>query len=62
MGGLALVMNIGMATFYMPFLQGFLWMWLGIGARCAMTIRESLALSNKRTEAYFVSEEEAATL
>jgi hypothetical protein len=62
MGGLALAMNIGMATFYMPFLQGFLWMWLGIGARCAMTLRESLAPSNKRTEAYFVSEGEAATL
>jgi hypothetical protein len=25
-------MNIGMSTFYNPSLQGFLWMWLGIGA------------------------------
>jgi len=35
MGILALVMNIGMATFYSPFLQGFLWLWLGIGSGCA---------------------------
>src|SRR4029077_12823973 len=41
MGVLALVMNLGMATFYSPFLQGFLWLWLGLGARCAMTIRAS---------------------
>lgn len=32
---LALIMSIGMATFYSPFLQGFLWLWLGIGAGCA---------------------------
>lgn len=31
-GFLALLMNIPMATFYNPFLQGFLWLWLGIGA------------------------------
>jgi O-Antigen ligase len=41
MGVLALVMNIGMATFYSPFLQGFLWLWLGLGARSAMSIRAS---------------------
>ena len=29
----ALVMNVGMSTFYNPALQGFLWMWLGIGAQ-----------------------------
>jgi O-antigen ligase len=39
MGALALVMNIGMATFSTPFLQGFLWLWLGLGARSAATIR-----------------------
>src|SRR5262249_25946344 len=32
MGTLALVMNLGMSTFYMPFLQSFLWLWLGVGA------------------------------
>jgi hypothetical protein len=36
---LALIMNLGMSTFYSPFLQGFLWMWLGIGARSAETAR-----------------------
>ena len=41
MGVLALVMNLGMATFYSPFLQGFLWLWLGLGARSVMTIRAS---------------------
>lgn len=35
MGALALVMNVGMSTFYTPFLQGFLWLWLGIAAGCA---------------------------
>lgn len=35
MGVLALVMNVGMSTFYTPFLQGFLWLWLGIAAGCA---------------------------
>lgn len=35
MGSLALLMDIGMATFYSPFLQGILWLWLGVGAGCA---------------------------
>lgn len=35
MGVLALVMNVGMSTFYSPFLQGFIWLWLGIAAGCA---------------------------
>jgi O-antigen ligase len=39
MGVLALAMNVGMATFYSPFLQGFLWLWLGLGARAAVTIK-----------------------
>jgi O-antigen ligase len=38
----ALLMNIGMSTFYNAPIQGFLWMWMGIGARCAMTIREAV--------------------
>lgn len=42
---LAFIMNVGMETFYMPFLQGFLWLWLGLGARSAVTIRRSLAAS-----------------
>jgi hypothetical protein len=29
-----------MSTFYSPFLQGFLWMWLGVGARSAARARE----------------------
>jgi len=35
MGALALIMNVGMSTFYTPFLQGFLWLWFGIAAGCA---------------------------
>jgi len=42
---LALVMNIGMGTFYIPFLQGFLWLWLGIGARSAVTVRGLRSIS-----------------
>jgi O-antigen ligase len=34
----ALVMNIGESTFYNQILQGFLWLWLGLGARCAKAI------------------------
>jgi hypothetical protein len=37
---LALIMDLGMSTFYSPFLQGFLWMWLGVGARSAARARE----------------------
>ncbi len=35
---LALVMNIGESTFYHELLQGFLWMWAGLGARSAKTL------------------------
>jgi O-antigen ligase len=35
MGTLALIMDIGMSTFYNPFLQGILWLWLGVGAGSA---------------------------
>lgn len=38
MGVVALFMNIGMATFYNAALQGFLWMWLGIGVGSARRI------------------------
>jgi O-antigen ligase len=31
----ALVMNIGMSTYYNPSLLAFLWMWMGIGSSCA---------------------------
>ena len=39
---LALFANIPMATFYTPFLQGFLWLWLGVGARSAATAQSLL--------------------
>jgi len=35
MAVLALFMNIPMSTFYNPFLQGFIWIWLGISANAA---------------------------
>jgi O-antigen ligase len=35
---LAMVMNIGESTFYNQLLQGFLWMWMGLGTRCAYSI------------------------
>jgi O-antigen ligase len=34
---MALVMNIGMSTFYNPALQGFLWFWMGIGVSAVRT-------------------------
>lgn len=43
---LALVMNIGMSTFYSPFLQGFLWLWLGVGAGCAAKLNEVVPQRN----------------
>ena len=38
---LALVMNIGESTFYNELLQGFLWMWMGLGARSARSIMDA---------------------
>jgi len=38
---LAFAMSIGESTFTNLLLQGFLWMWMGLGARCAQTLRES---------------------
>jgi hypothetical protein len=37
----AMVMNIGETTFYSQVLQGFLWIWMGIGVRSAKTIVDS---------------------
>jgi O-antigen ligase len=37
----AMVMNIGETTFYSQVLQGFLWIWMGIGARSAKAIGDS---------------------
>ena len=36
----ALIMNVGMSTFQNLSLQAFLWLWLGLGARAARTIRD----------------------
>ena len=38
---MAIIMNIGMSTFYNAPLQGFLWLWMGVGASAARTIREA---------------------
>ncbi len=38
LGILALIMNIPMSTFYNPFLQGFIWLWLGIAVTAARQI------------------------
>jgi hypothetical protein len=35
----ALLMNVGMSTFYNAALQGFLWMWLGLGVASARQLR-----------------------
>lgn len=37
----ALVMNIGESTFYNAILQGFLFLWLGVAARAAQSIRDA---------------------
>jgi O-antigen ligase/polysaccharide polymerase Wzy-like membrane protein len=42
---LALLMNIGATTFANAFLQGFLWLWLGVGVRSARTICEAANLA-----------------
>ncbi|GAC1700360.1 MAG: hypothetical protein NVS9B4_01640 [Candidatus Acidiferrum sp.] len=43
MSATALVMNTGMSTFNNLSLQGFLWIWLGLGARSAKVITENAA-------------------
>jgi O-antigen ligase len=41
----ALLMNLGESTFYNQLLQAFLWLWLGLGARCAQSlVAESAAM------------------
>jgi O-antigen ligase len=42
---LALAMNIGESTFYNPFLQGFIWLWLGVGVRSAVTLSDTARLA-----------------
>jgi len=37
----ALAMNIGMSTFYNHGIQGFLWMWMGLGAAAAKSIEDA---------------------
>ncbi|HTC61823.1 MAG TPA: O-antigen ligase family protein [Candidatus Saccharimonadales bacterium] len=36
-----IIVNIEGSSFYNVPLQAFLWMWMGVGARCAMSIREA---------------------
>jgi O-antigen ligase len=38
----AMFMNVGGSTFYNPFFQGFLWLWLGVGARSATTTCQTI--------------------
>lgn len=44
----AMVMNIGETTFYSQVLQGFLWIWMGIGTRSAKTIVDSAGILHAR--------------
>jgi O-antigen ligase len=44
----AMMMNIGETTFYSQVLQGFLWIWMGIGARSAKTIVDSVDVTSAR--------------
>jgi len=41
----ALVMNIGMSTFYNPSLQAFLWLWVGIGASATRNNARNLSVA-----------------
>jgi hypothetical protein len=36
-------MNIGMSTFYSAPLQGFFWLWMGIGVSAALKIAPQVA-------------------
>lgn len=47
-GVLALFMNIPMSTFYNPFLQGFVWLWLGISA-CAASYLPAPSIEDMQT-------------
>jgi hypothetical protein len=48
---LALLINIGAATFYSLFLQGFLWLWFGIGVGSAKTVSETVAIFSLQASA-----------
>jgi hypothetical protein len=41
---LVLLINIGAATFYSLFLQGFLWLWFGIGVGSARTVCKTVGI------------------
>jgi O-antigen ligase len=49
----AMVMNIGETTFYSQVLQGFLWIWMGIGARSAKTIVASAEIPHAKMSPSF---------
>lgn len=51
LGVLALVMNIPMSTFYNPFLQGFVWLWFGVGAAAARALSGNVLISRERCDA-----------
>lgn len=46
----SLVMNIGMGTIYNPILQGFLFLWMGVAAGAAKSIRDTAYSSPLLTE------------
>jgi hypothetical protein len=48
---LALLINIGAATFYSLFLQGFLWLWFGIGVGSARTVCERVGIFSLQASA-----------
>lgn len=48
----ALVMNIGMSTFYNLILQSVLWIWLGLGARAARSIKECSRLGSQYSRTF----------
>jgi O-antigen ligase len=56
MGVTALLMNVGEGTFHNAPLQGFLWMWLGLGARVSQSI-----VATSRTNFIFPSFQETLT-
>jgi O-antigen ligase len=51
LGVLALVMNIPMSTFYNPFLQGFVWLWLGVSAGAATAMDGTALIPRDRCDA-----------
>ena len=51
-GATSLIMNTGMSTFNNLSLQSFIWIWMGLGARSAMTIRENATAELVRPYAF----------